>query len=394
MKKSFIIPLLVVFQMATLSAQNLFDSLDLELNNIINKSDIPGLGVSIISENGVLYSNGFGYRDIGGKLLYDSLTVQPVASISKTVIAVALMKLVEEGKLNLDENINTYLPFKIINPNFPDDKITLLQLATHTSSILETDDTDDGAYYIIERNARKNIFPKGYYKYYKKYLNNENLSLKKYLESYLSVKGNNFKENIYGKYKPGNQYFYSNIGAALVAYIIEIVSGQSFEEYTKTVIFDPLDMKNTSWKRSNSSNSSCLYFHNKCKAPDYSLLNFPAGNMYTNSCDIGKFMTDALNGYNGKGKLLNKNSYQYMMNNRITAKGIDKTNGIFWQIIHGENIGHDGGEIGVACKLVFSPKLNKAFFMTINMSVYDQEKLEKDFIDILIALSKYTKKLE
>ena len=59
------------------------------------------------------------------------------ASIRKTFTGVAMMQAVQEGKLSLDQDINTYLPFKVVNPSFPDTAITLRQLATHTSGITD-----------------------------------------------------------------------------------------------------------------------------------------------------------------------------------------------------------------------------------------------------------------
>lgn len=391
MKTLFIGILLIISQLS--NAQNAKDSLGIELTQIINDSDIPGLGVSLVGERGILYSKGFGLRDIANNTPYDSLTVQSVASVSKTMIAVSLMKLVEDGKVNLDEDINTYLPFKVINPNYPNAKITLLHLVTHTSSIIETDEVDDGSYYIIEKDASKRIFPKGDYRYYKKHLKNKNTDIEDYLESYLSRTGKKYGKSIFGKYSPGEQYAYTNIGATLVAYIIEIVSGETFEEFTKESIFNPLGMENTSWKLSNSTNQASQYFHNGCKAPEYSLITFPSGDLLTNSYDIGRFMSEILNGYSGTGKLLSPQSYQFMLSNHIALEGSKVSKGVFWDI-GSQGIGHGGAEIGTTCQLIFSPGLNKAFFIMINMSVYDQAHLEKDYIKILMTMSKYAKRID
>ncbi|MEN0050773.1 MAG: serine hydrolase domain-containing protein [Bacteroidota bacterium] len=377
----------------TLIAQTTKDSLNIELEKIISNSKIPGLGVCVVGENGIVYSEGFGYRDVEQKKYYDSLTVQPVASISKTMIAVALMKLVEDGKVNLNEDINTYLPFKVTNPYFPEAKITLLQLATHTSSISENAQTDAGSYYIIEKDATKEIFPKGYYKAYKKYSKNEDIAIDDYLKNYLTTSGTKFKKKNFGKYKPGTEYTYSNIASTLAAYIIEVVSEQSFEDFTKVHIFEPLAMTNTSWKQANTSNVSSQYFHNGAKAPDYSLITFPAIDLHTNSIDMGKFLFEIMNGFNGSGTLLNKASYQQMFTNQINIEGTKERRGIFWSITPEGNIGHGGAEIGTACELIFSPQLDKGFFMIINMSVYGVNELEGDYVNILITISKYFKRL-
>lgn len=388
--------LVTVFQIASLSAQNFRDSLKLELTNFINQSRIPGLGVSLVSEKGILYVDGFGLRNRNQKMRYDSVTVQPVASISKTMVAIALMKLVETGKLDLHADINNFLPFKVVNPNFPKSKITLFQLATHTSSITDTDESDDGGYYILDKNASKKIFPKGAYNYYKKYLKNGNLELEDYLQSFLSANGKNFNKSIFGKFKPDQEYVYSNVGTSLAAYVVELVSGQPFEKFTEEHIFKPLGMKNTGWHKMDvdSSNLTDLHFQNGSKVPDYSLIAFPAGGLHTNSYDMGKFLHEIIKGYNGQGSLLKSESYQFMLTNRLTGSNMKKKRGIFWSVdTAGNNIGHDGAEIGTASQMIFNPRLNKGFFMMVNISEFEDDNLTEDYIKILMLLSKYLKEL-
>lgn len=395
MKKAIFTSLLIL-QATWLFPQNTRDSLTLEITQLIKESGIPGMGVCMISEQGTLYTQGFGFRDLEKKTLYDSLTVQPIASISKTFIGMAVMKLVEEGKVNLDTDINTILPFKIINPRFPSAKITLLHLVTHTSSILETQKVDKGSYYILKRDATKADFPKGAYKYYKKYLKNKNIEYHDFIRSYLHMEGENFSSNVFGKYKPGEQYTYSNIGACVAAYIVELVSGQTFIEYTQEKIFEPLNMKNTAWKKEaiSTSNVSQLYFQNGQKVPDYHLISFPAGGLHINSQDMGIYMTEIIKGYFGTGSLLKKENYQILLSNQINSENISKKKAIFWDINFEGNIGHDGGEIGTACNVIFSPTLRKSLFVMVNCSLYDNPALEKDYVNLLITLSKYLKSLD
>ncbi|MEM6348794.1 MAG: serine hydrolase domain-containing protein [Bacteroidota bacterium] len=375
-------------------SQTISDSLKQELSSLIEASAIPGLGVSIVGEKGVLFCEGFGLRDRQQNLAYDAESVQSVASISKTIIAIALMKLVEQGKLDLQQNINTYLPFEVINPHFPNTPIRILHLATHSSSIQETNVADNKAYLILDREADKSIFPRGHYRFYKRYLKNDHQALGAYLQSFLAAEGENYKKKNFGKYQPGTQYSYTNVGASLAAYLIEIVSGQSFETFTQEQIFDPLAMSHTQWRKSDSPNLSKQYFLNGMAAPAYTLLTWPSGALHTSSEDMGKFLFEILKGYQGQGKLLSPKSYQYMLENHLDLTLSNKQNGIFWEIDPDGNIGYGGAEIGTACQLIYSPSLNKGFFMMINMTVYDVPQLEGDFVSILQCLSKYAKKLD
>lgn len=396
MNKEVWLILVVLFATTIGGAQSARDSMNREISTIIKESSIPGLGVSIVSEKGLRYAGGFGLRDVGQQLSYDSLTIQPVASISKTMIAVALMKLVEEGKADLNTDINAYLPFKVVNPNFPDRKITLLHLATHTSGIIETNEADDGSYYIIDKKAVKSIFPKGYYKNYRRHLRNQKENLSNYLYAHLSQKGEKFKKNIFGKHPPGEVFSYTNVGASLAAYIVELISGKTFASFSEEKIFHPLGMKRTAWKKTESVNSNfaTLYFQNGEAVPAYALNTYPSGGLHTTSFDMGLFLAEITSGFNGKGTLLSDSSYQFMLTNQLTLPGFAETRGVFWSVNKdGTNIGHNGAEIGTSCQLIFNPDLNIAFFMMVNISTYEQEALNKDFIRLLITIGKYAKSM-
>lgn len=116
----------------TIKAQSINDSITIELSRISKKSNLVGFGVAIVNKDSIVYAKGFGYAEKETKTPYTIHTVQPIASISKTLLAVALMKAQEMGKLRLNDPINDYLPFKIYNPNFPNENITIRQLANHS----------------------------------------------------------------------------------------------------------------------------------------------------------------------------------------------------------------------------------------------------------------------
>ena len=86
--------------------------LTIELEQIYSQGHINGFSVAIVNQDGILFQKGFGYSDRKGEKNYTENTVQNIASISKTFIGVALLKAQELGKLNLDDPINKYVPFK------------------------------------------------------------------------------------------------------------------------------------------------------------------------------------------------------------------------------------------------------------------------------------------
>lgn len=389
--------LLTQFSNPQLKAQDAIESLTSELTEQIKNSRIPGMAVTIASSNGILYSKGLGIRDVAQNLPYDSLTVQPIASISKTFIGIALLKLVEENKVDLDTDINSILPFKVINPYYPESKITLLDLATHTSSITDTYKAESAAYYIIDKEMDSGTLPKSVKKDFEQYSKTVFLEYDEYLKAYLSVDGEEFEKRIFGKYQPGTNYLYSNLGASLAAYIIEIIADQSFEEFTKEHIFEPLNMENTRWSKQDVQNENVakLYFHNEQLVPTYTNIFFPSSSLQSNATDMGKYMLELIKGFNGHGSLLKKTSYEVLLKNQILKSGIDETHGIFWQVNkNGTNIGHTGSNFGVTCRLIFNPQLDKVIFVMMNMSFSEDDELKSGELNILRTLSEYSKRIE
>ena len=104
-----------------------------------NSLSIPGIATLIIKDNEVVWNKNYGYRNLQYQLPVEDSTIFLMVSISKTILATAVMQLWENGMIDLEKNINNYLPsgFTVENPRFPSDTITVKMLLTHTSSILD-----------------------------------------------------------------------------------------------------------------------------------------------------------------------------------------------------------------------------------------------------------------
>lgn len=136
--------------------QNHSNSLTVELSKIYKQGHINGLSVSIVNEHKTLYQNGFGFSDIKAKKPYTENTIQNIASISKTLLGVSLLKAQELGKLNLNDPVEKYLPFEVRNPYHPELPITINHLATHTSTIIDTEFYDK-SYVLKDDIGKSNI---------------------------------------------------------------------------------------------------------------------------------------------------------------------------------------------------------------------------------------------
>jgi len=180
----------------------------------LRTGDIPGAVVSVVKDGELLTARGFGYADVEKHTPVDpERTLFRPGSVSKLVTWTAAMQLVEQGKLDLDKDINTYLDFRI--PEYHGKPVTLRQLMTHTGGFEE---------------AVKDII------YFDP---THEVSLGDYLKRWTPTR----------VYEPGTTPAYSNWATALTGYLIERVSGQSFDDYLEQHIFTPLGMTNASFRQ-------------------------------------------------------------------------------------------------------------------------------------------------
>lgn len=177
------------------------------VSNLKQKFKIPGLSICIAKDNEIIWYEGFGCSDVANRQPVDSTSLFRVGSISKSMSAIALLKLVSDGKITLDQEVheilNTY-PKK----EFP---ITIAQVASHQSGI-------------------------------RHYKGLEMISNKEYnsIEESLSI----FKDDAL-LFEPGTDYKYSSYNYTLLSRIIEVASGIDYLSYMKNEVFIPLNMQHT-----------------------------------------------------------------------------------------------------------------------------------------------------
>lgn len=279
------------------------------------------------------------------------------------------MKAVEDGKIVLDDPINDYLPYQVINPYFPNTPITIRQLANHTSSIAEMDEYEMS--YILKEpfTYKKGEISKAKYKEMRYYAKNKQRSMADFLKALLAKNGDLYSKKNYLKHKPGSQYAYSNAGATLAAHIIEIVYDLSYDQFTEQYILDPLGMTETGWSYESidAEKHTDLHFSNKRVVPKYTLITYPDGGLLTNVVDLSQYLQDQMKGYAGEGTLISNDAYQEMMKPSLSSeqqKRKSRNYGIFWEIT-GDHIGHNGGDPGAVCSLRFDPEtgIGRLFMM-------------------------------
>ncbi len=180
----------------------------------LQREDIAGAVVIVVKDGKVLFAKGYGYSDVAKRtpVSPDNTLFRP-GSVSKLFTWTAVMQLVEQGKINLDQDVNTYLDFKI--PPKDGKPITMRNLMTHTPGF------EEAIQQLFVAKASE-LYPLGDY-------------LKQHLPERV--------------YPPGTLPAYSNYGAALAGYIVQRVSGEPFDDYIEQHIFKPLDMNHCTFRQ-------------------------------------------------------------------------------------------------------------------------------------------------
>lgn len=388
--KVFASLLFLLISCLNFSAQTARDSLELALEKVAQKEILPGFASVIIRDNEVKYTNAFGYADVNKKRPYTTQSLQNIASISKTFIGVALMKAEELELLDLDDAINNYIDFEIVNPRYPDEIITIRHLATHTSSFKDPEDYERA--YIFQEPIEIDLkkIPRDWRSMVKLYNSNVPGTLENFIKSIYVKGGKYYRKANFSKKKPGTEFNYSNIGAGLASRIIEKASGKSFEAFTQEYIFDPIGMNSTSWNINavDIEQKVTPYLTREISIPHYYLITFADGGLITNVEDLALFIIEMMKCFKGDGSILRKDKCVEMMTPYLKGEK-DKKYGIFWEISQsGLSIGHNGGDPGTVTNMYFMPSTGVAKILFCNMIPYNEET-GKAFGDVWNAMKQF-----
>jgi CubicO group peptidase (beta-lactamase class C family) len=197
----------------SLTAADANSWLDGYLPYALKTSDIAGAVVAIVKDGEVLTARGYGYADVAAKKPVDPrLTLFRPGSVSKLFTWTAVMQLVEQGKIDLDADVNQYLDFRI--PPREGKPITMRNLMQHTAGF------EEQAKGIITENTKAPGFE---------------ALLKAWVPKRV--------------FAPGTTPAYSNYGASLAGYIVQRLSGESFDSYMEKHIFEPLEMRHSTFRQ-------------------------------------------------------------------------------------------------------------------------------------------------
>lgn len=311
--KSIIQIIFIIFLSLNTNAQ--ISNLDNYIQTEMELENIPGVAACVVKKGQVVWSGAYGWANIEEQIPVTTETLFTVASLSKLFVGTAIMQLYENGLIDLDADINNYLPFNVINPYYPDIPLTTRLLLQHKSGL--NDPESELFTLAVEGDSP--------------------IDLGEYLENFLTPGGNYYNENYFSsEYEPGDNIWYSNIGFSLLGYIVESISGVAYHQFVQENIFDVLCMNNSGFFLSNINTEELAmpYYYSNGEYIEYGYYGFPqypAALLKTNIEELANFLIaytqrGQMDGY----QILNENSAEMLTPYSFEDDNLAWWNGTLW----------------------------------------------------------------
>jgi len=350
-----------------LTEENVSAWLDGYIPTAMQRDRIPGAVVIIVKDGHVLVSKGYGYANEAEKIRVEpDHTLFRVGSISKLFTATAVLQLAEEGKLDLDRDINTYLDFRI--PDRDDGPITLRHLLTHTAGFEE-------------------------------HISNIEFEDPSILPTLSKCLRHSIPKRIF---QAGSTPAYSNYGFALAGYIVQRVSGQLFDDYIEQHVLKPLEMSSSSFRQPLPSELSPFvatpYIDGKPEGYYRLICYAPAGSLSTTAADISHFMIAFLQGAQFEGSaLFTSKTVSTLFDESAQLYPPLDAKGLIFFVTHRNGlkiVGHSGAVAGFFSNLSLIPEKNVGIFISVNAENREAFahklwiNLQRDFLDRYVPFTR------
>ena len=348
--KYFYTLFLIVGFITPSKAQN--EKAEADFKSVMEKYQAVGASVAVVKNGQIIYTHSFGLKDLEKKLPLTDQDIFRIASISKSFSATSIMQLLEAGKISLNDDLGDLVGFKIRNPKFPDQKITLKMALSHTSGLNDSQG----------------------------YLNFDVINPDK----------NSNWAKCYNDYSPGSKFDYCNLNFNLIGAIIEKKSGERFDYYVKNHIIKPLGLyAGYNIGSLDSTRFVSLYeYHPDTKtytpspgayAPRRAeIANYvmgyttpifsPTGGMKISATDLAKYMMMHMNYGTSNGvKIITKKSAKMMQTALTDDEGYGLAIRTADHLIPGVKLkGHTGSAYGLYSTMFFNPKEKFGFVIITN----------------------------
>lgn len=328
------------------SAPRTLAELQAEVEQIRVETQQPAIGIALVTQDGPQWVAGLGVRDLATGAAADADTLFRIASVSKVYVGLAVMKLVEQGRLHPDDRLRALAPdLQFQNPWEQDHPILIEHLLEHTTGW----DTRPSEYL---RSAP------------------DSLSLQAGLADPARVRART------SRWVPGTRHAYSNTGPVVAAYVVEQLTHRRFEDYVRTELFEPLGLRATGYDESAAwQRLGATGYVNGQPVPYAHLYSRPASSIHSSAHDMARLLQLLI----GRGtvdgqQILRADSILALETPRSTlgaSQGLRSGYGLTLEIYgaqaHGVALyGHGGNLPGSITELVYSPALHAGFVFMLN----------------------------
>lgn len=346
-------------------------SVDEKLQFLVEKGNLPSLVAGIVVNDELVWVGAYGDAEIS--------TAYLTGSVTKMFTATAVMQLYEQQLVDLDADVNNYLPFVVRHPAYAQEPITVRMLLTHQSGLNHLTIPQE-AYFLdetlIDWLAQEHGWPIQAV--------TPHPDLADYLEGMLTPGSPYYFDEVWSQNRPGQEHLYANTNYFLLALLIETVTGQRFTDYMAEHIFEPLQMNHTGYDPVVLAEQMAVGYERQFTllsktnqvVPTYQNVPGPGG-LISTVPDLSRFMIAQLNqGQVNNVQLLSPASISMMHEQATQGSGhINKVGyGLgfthlssnpweFYDHYYGLNgaVGHEGGNIGYAGALYFVEEANGGY---------------------------------
>jgi CubicO group peptidase (beta-lactamase class C family) len=321
------------------------DELRQRIEDVIKSSGTPAIGIALVNRDGPYWVAGWGKANLATGKAADENTLFRIGSISKMFAALAVLKLVEEGKLSLDDKLRDRAPeVKFANEWEDTHPVRVVHLLEHTTG---WDDAHLPEYAYAAPDTMTTL-----------------QALEFHPHSRIS------------RWMPGTRHSYCNTGTLAAAYVVEKVTGQRYEDYIDQTFFKPLGMSSTSYFRTSTYDERGATLYQGLKPQEYwRLLQRPAGSINASASDMAKFLHFLLlRGATPSTRIVSEQSLDRM---EVPASTLGNAAGIvsgygLANYVSGHKAsnaafrGHNGGVHGGLSELMYLKETGQGYVFMIN----------------------------
>ena len=351
--------------------EDLVGDIDARVRDLLEPLEVPALGLALVRDGAVIYSAAYGWADLSTEAAATPQTPFLLASVSKTFLGVAALQARDDGLLSLDAPIDSLTGLSVDNPHTDGETITLRHMLTHHSGLEDS-----------------RVYDRSYAE------GDPEVTLGDFLAGYVEEGGEYYHRKNYAARQPGEAFAYSNVGAGLAAYGVEVASGSLYSDYVAENILVPLGMVDSAFRLDALRTEPAVLYGTtlvgggwKPYTP-YGFPTYPDGLMRSSAADMGAYVADL----QGGDVLLSADSLDEMLAVDASLGTDEDGQALVWvrREMGGRTLlGHNGGDFGASAELWIDREAGIGIVVMLNADYIREDAwqaifdLESDLLDLI-----------